>query len=650
MTSKISFSKLSHDEMRKLTWLTAVQFLVFGLLIPFRVLLVMATNGSRSQLEMNEMTALEVFCKQVGFGHPENTFFILCAGILCALCAFGYLHSAVKLDFYHSLPIKRERLFAAKYLGSTLTFVAAYLGSQLLAILIGMFHGAVSMRVVFEVMVASIQGILYFLCSYSGALLALMLTGKMLTTVLAIGVFGLYFPMIYLLRMMFGEVFFETALYNSWWGSRGELLRYTSPWAFCMFQRNDGVSKGGLTGVWPQASGLCQVVAITVILTLLAVLLYRARKTESAGNALAFRKVESIIKLLLTIPVSLVAALVAYELFHSPVWELFFIVLFGGLACMIMEFIYRGDIRQVLTHKLHIIVTIAVSIVIFFAFRYDVMGYNSYLPEKENLESMAIRGYEDYEFYYWDDGKALNSYDNYMMATEGILDYLETEDFDLIYGLAENGVKNYATWYYTDDVVRVAIKYREKNGKETYRNYLVDLDLYLDVMDELQKDEAFREKYYPVMTWDEKYISEINGARYTIPEGSVLDSDIKDEEVKDGGVKTQGLPESGQEYYDEISDYDEDFDEEMFEYAEGYYGEETFNIPVSKVGEVIEAYKKDLANVPYQDIWTASSSIIFDGYHTGWKKYGGYLTEYYPLGEGFTNTLEVLSEIAAEAE
>ncbi len=46
MTSKISFSKLIRSEMRQLTWLTAIWGLVFGLLIPFRVLMVMSVASS----------------------------------------------------------------------------------------------------------------------------------------------------------------------------------------------------------------------------------------------------------------------------------------------------------------------------------------------------------------------------------------------------------------------------------------------------------------------------------------------------------------------------------------------------------------------------------------------------------------------------
>lgn len=616
MTSKISFSKMTRDEMKKLTWLTAVQFLIFGLLIPFRVLLVMATSTSRTYLEMSTATPLEVFCKQVGFGHTENTFFILCAGILCALCAFGYLHSAVKLDFYHSLPIKRESLFAVKFVGSTMTFVTAYLGSQLLALLIGMFHGAVSGRVIFEVAVASFQGILYFLCSYSGTLVAVMLTGKMLTTVLAIGILGLYVPMLYLMKMMFGEMFFQTALYNGIWTGNAEILRYSSPWAFCMFQKNNGVSTVGLTGVWPQAAGFCQVVAVIVIMTGISVLLYRVRKTESAGDALAFRRVESVVKILLTVPVSLVAAMVANELFDSPIWELFFMILFGTLGCMIMEFIYRGDIRQVITHKSHIMITFAVSAVIFFAFRLDVFGYNTYLPAKEELVAMAIKGYEENEYCYWEDGKCLNDADYSYVATPKVLDYLEVQDFEPIYRAAENGVMH-AEESYPGDAVRVSIKYRTRDGKESYRTYWVDTELYLDVMDELQKDEAFREKYYPILTWDDDYIRGF----YDI-ECSILTENIS---------------------------YDDTIPEAATEYVENYwYDEKNIEIPLSEAGRVIEAYKKDLENVSYRHVWSVSSSLIFNSYNSD-RKYGEYLSEGYPLSAGFTNTLEVLEEIAENA-
>ena len=125
MISRISFSKLTWDETKKLTWLGAFQFLLFFFLIPFRMLLILTLrNTENSWQEMQ--TPLETMAGQMGFGHIENTVFILGAGILCALVAFSYVHSQVKLDFYHSLALRRETLFAVKYLAGFLTFAIPY--------------------------------------------------------------------------------------------------------------------------------------------------------------------------------------------------------------------------------------------------------------------------------------------------------------------------------------------------------------------------------------------------------------------------------------------------------------------------------------------------------------------------------------------
>ena len=182
MISRISFSKLTWDETKKLTWLTALQFLAFFFLIPFRMLLVLAIRSSESSWREMQ-TPLEILAGQMGFGHIENTVFILAAGILCALVAFSYVHSQVRLDFYHSLALRRETLFAVKYLAGFLTFVIPYVICQILGLAAGVPYRAVSGTLALEVAVSTLQGLLFFLASYSGTLLAVMFAGKTITTV-----------------------------------------------------------------------------------------------------------------------------------------------------------------------------------------------------------------------------------------------------------------------------------------------------------------------------------------------------------------------------------------------------------------------------------------------------------------------------------
>ncbi|MDY3250999.1 MAG: hypothetical protein SOX32_11705 [Candidatus Choladocola sp.] len=631
MISKISFFKLTRDEMKKLSWLTAVQLLVFGLLIPFRVLVVMAASVSDEYLQKNPEEILQSFYRITGFDCPEVTFVILCAGILCALCAFGYVHSSVKLDFYHSLAIRRERLFASKAAGSAMTFAVAYLSSQILSLLVGALYGVTSAGVVLEVAAASLEGILVFLCSYAGALVAVMLTGKMLTTVLAIGVFGLYVPMMELMVIMFREVFLPTFLGSSGWRGR-ETLSYSSPWAFCLLgSDNTGISGcQGLTGCWPGAGYLCQIVAITVILMLIAVILYRKRKTECAGNALAFRKLEGIIKILLAVPTALLAATAAYEGFCSIGWELVFLVFFGALACVIMEFIYRNDIRQSLRHKWQIAVTVCVSALIFCGFRFDLFGYNSYLPQKEEVTSMAVEHYYG-DFIYMIDGKPVKLYDSGdSVNIKKILDYLETENFDELYQLAVNGVESSRQQDPYADTVYAAFKYTTVNGKEIYRNYCVDTKLFCDAMDQILKQQEVREKYFPILGWDDSYIDGISGIYCNLP--SLWLSDEGE------------LPGPEDSRTDDADT--EEFADEEYEDAE-YVDTDSFlslMVSVSDIDRLLEAYRQDLQEMSFYDCLWPTGTLGFDrriqGDFTMQTSY-----EFYPLSPAFTRTLQLLKEI-----
>ena len=590
MTSKISFSKMVREELHQMSWMAALQLLVFGLLIPFRVMVVMA-SVSRSLshgVVYSQQEKLEIFCRNVGFNTFENTFFIVAAGILCACCAFSYLYSPAKLDFYHSLPVKREKLFAVKLTASCCTFTVAYLASQLLALLAGAVFGVLSGEVVLETAVSSLQGILFFLCSYSGALLAMMLTGKLLTAVLATATLGMYLPMLHLIGIMFLDLFMDTALTSEHFFGRTENLRYTSPWALCLLNRGSG--RVGLTGMWPSPGSLLVIAAVTVVCLLIALWLYRIRRTEAAGNALAFGKLENIIKLMLTVPAAVVAAVVAYELYESPVWELIFILLFGALGCMIMEFIYRWDIRQVLMHKKYIALTVALASAIFFGIRFDVAGYNTYLPEKSEIVSMAAKSWIENFVYRQENGEIIDS-----DFSPELLDYLETEDFGPLYRLAQEGVNNSDKTALAGDVTRIALKYHLKNGKEIYRCYWVDRELYYDVMNEMMKKPEYRNRFYPVMAWTEEEISKLSCYFYLSDE---LFSDLTEED--------------------------------------GYL---QISVPAGKMQELVEAYRKDLKKLTFKEVWDFGSMLNLED---------GVTVFSYPLSVKMKETRTLLRKIAEE--
>lgn len=550
MTSKISFFKMAAEESRKVSWLTAVQLLIFGLLIPFRVLLVMASLES-SQIEHSRLEKIEVLCRNIGYDQYANTIFIVAAGIICAYAAFHYVQSAAKLDFYHSLAVRRETLFAVKYLAGMLTFCIAYLASQFLAVVFATVFDCMTWSILYEMILASVQGVLFFLCSYSGAILAVMLTGKMLTSILATGVLGGYLPLVWMIVIMFQQVFFSTIFVTGPLDDP-EVLRFSSPWAMCLFYRGDG--RMGVTGSLINWKWMLATAAVSVLLTLLAAAVYRIRKTEAVGRAIAFPRLETLVKLLLTIPAAILAAMVAYELYDSLLWEVVFLVLFGTLACMIMEFIYRWDIRQTLMHKGHIGITVVLAAIIFFSFRLDTMGIDDYLPEKEEIAAMSVKN--SMELFLYEGAADMEETFSFSGCSKEALDYLETENFDPIYRLAQEGVENAKKKVWEGEIRRIYLKYHLKNGKEIYRTYEVEEELYEVAMEELLKDPELKTRFYPILNWTEEY-------QETILWGSAQ----------------YGFQRVGGEEYQEIQFSD------------------------SELKDVIEAYRKDLETLSFAEVW-----------------------------------------------
>ncbi len=647
MTSRISFFKLTINEWKKLGWLTALQALLFAMVIPLRLLLPLALE---KRIKARSLT--DVLCENVGFDKTLTTVTIVAMGILCALAVFSYLHSRKRLDFYYSLAIRRDTLFLVKYTAGTLTFVIPFLANQALAVLVGVLYGVMSAAVVQEMASASLLGILFFLTSYSAAAVAVLLTGKTLTSVLAIGTLSVYLPLIWLVVCGCQQIFLPTLLpdgvtylggaYRLYMTSRRLMLERSSPWIMILAWSPDGAAvRQGLTGMWPDLGSICLFLVLPVIMTSLCLVLCRVRKTEAAGKALAFRWTEGLIKILLAVPVALFIGMAVYEELDSVVWEICFVAAFGALTCVIMEFIYRWDIRQVLAHKWHIIVTLALSLAIFLFFRFDLAGVNTYIPEKEELAAMSVRrSYSDF-CYYDDDGKRTKN-------EQDILRLLETDKVGLLYPLAEDGVRNVQENDFEGDYVSLNVEYRLKSGRMVFRSYTVKSDLYNKAQRELMKDEEYRRRYYPILSWDETQLEKVEEIWVLLPQ-ELWEMFAQEEPATTGNdaEKTDdadGLAES-------ISD-----DEKMtdgWEYSEWEYAEYSgsgvmtgMTLTEEAGRRLIRAYQEDLAE---------SDGLLTDSGSEGsmsieWRRElnDPYNVDRYLLRKDFTRTMEVLREAYME--
>ena len=128
MTSASLFFKLQKEDLKRRIWVAALLFLGFFFAYPVNLALTME-NAANSQFAMyNGYTPLvntgtpEYLAKVleyktkavvdlVSYGNVMPLFLMVTAAVVIGAAGFAYLHNQKKVDFYHSIPVRREMLY-----------------------------------------------------------------------------------------------------------------------------------------------------------------------------------------------------------------------------------------------------------------------------------------------------------------------------------------------------------------------------------------------------------------------------------------------------------------------------------------------------------------------------------------------------------
>ena len=194
MTLRNSFLARLFENSKRRLWLIVIAILVFVVAIPLytamEISLIEANAediGIEKMLEQlyESMTALFAFNGVIAF-------IVGCFAVLAGIQGFSYLYDRSKIDFYHSKPVKASGRFFTIWLNGILIYVVPYvLGSVLNLLLVS--AGSVMDMALF---LTWCEGIVlttgFYLSMYSIVILAVMLTGKLLITLMGICVFLFY--------------------------------------------------------------------------------------------------------------------------------------------------------------------------------------------------------------------------------------------------------------------------------------------------------------------------------------------------------------------------------------------------------------------------------------------------------------------------
>ena len=447
-------------------------------------------------------------------------FMLTIAAVVLAASGFAYLHSKKKTDFYHSLPIRREMLYAVTCLNGFLYMAVAYLGFLTIAAVMIRVKG-----VPFDwgsLYLASVEHLCFFALVYMTAILSMLLTGNLVVGLLGTGVLFSWGPVICMTISAYFSEYFTTFS-----GDDSFLLALserTSPVAWyvkaCMS------SQPGRMALWAMLAA--------AVLFLLGMLLYRRRPSEAAGHAMAFPITEPIIRFLIAVPSSLLLGAMFHSMMYEDGWTVFGLVCGLLLVSCIIEIIYHFDFKSLFAHKRQLLVSAVFVGVVFAIFRFDLFGYDRYLPATEKLASGGI--YSDLL-----DPDATSQYHSTVEYTEGwygvtfdampsstLADEMQISDdqgLELLHTIAAQGVHDAAEdrdrflrgggrsydLEEGDEAFRnVTIAWHLRNGRTVYRSYRVNVSGVRAALESVYDLDAYKTAMYPVLSLTADDVAGIN--------------------------------------------------------------------------------------------------------------------------------------------
>ena len=313
-------------------------------------------------------------------------------GLLFAMLSFSYLTKSRATNGYHALPVRRETLFSTAYL----TGLFCQCASILLAFLLGAAVAS-PFRLSFTSVTgaAMLSAMLETVFYYSFAVLCVMMTGQMLAApaFYVIGSF-LAVAMESLVRSFAGNFLFGYA-------SGGTVqLGFLSP-LYWMLRRVDvsWSENGSVHSLSPGTMPLLAAYAAAgLAIAVIALLLYRTRRSELTGSTVAFSWAAPIFKYGVAFCTAIAIGQMLYYFLFGQYQASGSYSLPGTIVCMVAAGLAGYYIAEMLIRKSFNVfragakgAAVVAGILVLFgiAMTFDLTGYESRVPKESDVKSVS---------------------------------------------------------------------------------------------------------------------------------------------------------------------------------------------------------------------------------------------------------------------
>jgi len=325
-------------------------------------------------------------------------------GAVVAVAVFHFMHSARAVSLYHALPVKREGLFLSSLAAGVIYSVGPHAVIALLTMLVGALRGvSLAAEALTWFYAACMMSLLWLSI---GALAAVCSGNPIVQTVLYF-IFNFVVVLVELVARYLGSM----VLFGVGWSS--PTLRFLSP-AVLFITGGPGLPEGlvdyrydvmtdSASYVFQGWSALAWYLLAAAVIAVCALLIYRRRRSESAGDVISVRCLKPVFKYCLTFGLALGLGTMLWWMFNRSgnaylttgdvvslaLWMLFA----AAIGYLAGEMLVKKTLR---IWKPKMFLGLIVSLVIVaagvFLLRADVLGIEKRLPAAADVESVFING------------------------------------------------------------------------------------------------------------------------------------------------------------------------------------------------------------------------------------------------------------------
>lgn len=456
MKSKISFFNAGiFKSMLKRFWpLWTAYFAVWFMCLPLPLLV--------ARLQGVKESAVTVVTAAMKTSVEASVVSGFLMGILAAMAVFGFLYNSRSCGMIASTPVRREAVFCSAYLAGALPVLAANLFIAVLNWLFTLSSGIEGACIFKMNAILFAVNSMEFLIFFSISAFIAMLTANIVALPVLYLIFNFVFlGMEYVVRMLYGMFIFGYSDHPDC------VLEFMSPliYLFTRIGINVNISTGSAAVSLTNWSALLGYIIAAVVFSVTALLLYRKRRMESAGDVIAVNSLRPVFKFCVTACAALCFGLLFFVIISTLFTSLSMSMLVLSAGLIIGAFIGYFASEMLLKKSFHVfkgnwkgfVITAVLCIVFAFVCVTDLFDLSSQLPDADDIEAISCssesRGV---------DIKNRSDIEALLRVNKAII-----ADRDKYEGLDDTDLEN--TGY-------VSIRYKLKDGRVICRGYTLLID------------------------------------------------------------------------------------------------------------------------------------------------------------------------------